>query len=297
MKKLYDELDNKMKNSRQSKGIIYILLAAFFFSIMTIMVRLSGDLPTMQKAFFRNFVAAIFSGIVLFRTEEKFYIRKDSWFSLFMRAGFGTAGLIANFWAIDRLGIADANMLNKMSPFFAIILSIFVLKEVPKRFEVICVIVAFIGAALIIKPTKGIASLPALAGLFGGFGAGTAYTFVRKLGKQGERGPVIVMFFSVFSTLVCLPWLIFDYHPMTGKQFLCLLAAGTAACIAQMCITAAYTYAPAKEISVYDYTQVIFATFWGMLLFSEIPDYLSITGYVLIIGVAVLKWKYSRRIK
>ncbi|SEF47498.1 Permease of the drug/metabolite transporter (DMT) superfamily [Eubacterium ruminantium] len=290
-----NETENKYTRSGQSKGVFYILLAAFFFSIMSLCVRLSGELPTMQKAFFRNFVAAIFSVIVLSRTPEKFHIKKNSWFGLFMRAGFGTAGLIANFWAIDHLGIADSNMLNKMSPFFAIILSVFVLKEIPRKFEVFCVIIAFTGAAFIIKPTSGIASLPALVGLFGGFGAGTAYTFVRKLGKQGERGPVIVMFFSIFSTCICLPWLIMDFHPMSLKQTCLLLLAGTTACIAQMCITAAYTYAPAKEISVYDYTQVVFATVWGLIFFSEVPDIFSIIGYILIIGIAVIKWKYQNK--
>lgn len=290
---LNDKKNNKV--SGQTKGIIYILFAAFFFSIMSLMVRLSGNLPTMQKAFFRNFIAAVFSSMLLLRTPEKFKIKKTSWKSLFLRAGFGTTGLIANFWAIDHLGIADSNMLNKMSPFFAIILSIFILKEVPKKFEVISVIIAFIGAALIIKPTKGIASLPALVGLFGGFGAGTAYTFVRKLGKEGERGSVIVMFFSVFSTIVCLPWLIFDYHPMSLKQVIFLLIAGSCACIAQMCITSAYTHAPAKVISVYDYTQVIFATMWGLICFGEVPDILSIFGYVIIIGIALFKWFVSNK--
>ena len=123
----------------------------------------------------------------------------------------------------------------------------------------------------------------------GGFGAGVAYTFVRKLGKNGVRGPIIVMFFSTFSTLVCLPFFLMSYQPMTWKQLLFLLGAGLAATGGQLSMTAAYTYAPAKEISVYDYTQVIFAAIWGFCFFGQVPDVISIVGYVITIGAAVCR--------
>ena len=97
------------------------------------------------------------------------------------------------------------------------------------------------------------------------------------------------MFFSTFSTLVCLPFFLASYQPMTIKQLLFLLGAGLAATGGQLSITAAYTYAPAKEISVYDYTQVIFAAIWGFLFFGQIPDAWSVIGYVIIIGAAVYR--------
>jgi drug/metabolite transporter (DMT)-like permease len=84
--------------------------------------------------------------------------------------------------------------------------------------------------------------------------------------------------------------MLFDYHPMTMQQILILLGAGSAAMGGQLTITAAYTFAPAKEISVYDYTNVIFTSVWGMLAFGEFPDMLSICGYIIIISMAVLKW-------
>lgn len=267
-----------------------IVASAFFFSLMSLFVRMSGDLPTMQKAFFRNAIAASYAMVILSRTPEKFYIRKESWPDLILRSLFGTMGVVLNFWAIDHISIADASVLNKMSPFFAIIISAIVLKERATRKEWIIVAIAFFGAVLVIKPSAGVASLPALAGLASGFGAGAAYTYVRKLGNSGERGPVIIMVFSLFSCLVCLPFMLFDYHPMTAQQFLILIAAGTAAMGGQLTITAAYTYAPAREISVYDYTNVVFTSLWGFLAFGELPDFLSVCGYIIIISMAVLKW-------
>ena len=179
--------------SNKSKGILCILFAAFGFSLMSFFVRISGDIPTMEKAFFRNAVAIIASLILLIRSGEKIRIKKGCMGDILLRCAFGTSGLIANFYAIDKLNIADANMLNKLSPFFAILISIPILKEKPKKIDILAVIVAFLGAMLIVRPTgSNMQLVPALIGLYGGFGAGAAYVFVRKLGKKGERTPIIV---------------------------------------------------------------------------------------------------------
>ncbi len=279
--------------SNRNQGIVYIIAAGFFFALMTFFVRLSGDLPTMEKAFFRNAVAAVVSLTMLARSNEGFRIQKGSMPSLFMRSVCGTTGLICNFYAIDKMNISDANMLNKLSPFFAIIASVFILKEMANSFEWGTVAVAFIGALLVVKPSFHMNFVYALIGLAGGLGAGVAYTFVRKLGKHGERGPVIVMFFSVFSCVVTFPFMIAMYEPMTLKQFGILMLAGIAATGGQLCITKAYTKAPAKEISVFDYSQVIFAALLGMFFLGQLPDIYSIAGYVIIIGSAAAKWAYN----
>ncbi len=276
-------------------GALLIITDSFFFSLMTLFVRLSGDLPTVEKAFFRNAFAAVIAVIALMRSEEKFRIKKGSLPGLLMRAIFGGAGIITNFWAIDHLRIADANILNKMSPFFAIIMSVFILSEIPDKMEWLAVLIAFIGAAFVVKPTEGLSSFPALIGLLGGFCAGTAYTFVRKLGKQGERSGVIVCFFSVFMTVALIPPMIKSFVPMTPTQLACLVGAGLAAAGGQFTVTKAYQVAPAREISVFDYSQVLFASLWGMLLFAELPDLWSLLGYVIIIGTAVFKWRYTMK--
>ena len=273
-------------------GISLVIADSFFFSLMTLFVRLSGDIPTMQKCFFRNAFAAVIAIIALVRTDEKFHIKKGSLPGLFARSITGGLGMILNFYAIDRIGLADANILNKMSPFFAIIASIFILKEIPKKADWIAVIIAFVGAVFIIKPSANITSLYALAGLLGGLGAGIAYTVVRKLGQQGERGPVIVAFFSIFTCCLCLPFMLADFHPMSAMQWLFLIFAGLAAAGGQFTVTAAYKYAPAKNISVFDYSQVVFASIWGALVFDELPDYLSVIGYVIVISCAVGRWLY-----
>ncbi|MDO5477246.1 MAG: DMT family transporter [Eubacteriales bacterium] len=290
MKNRSETVSKEKKTNNRRKGILFILMAAFFFSLMSVFVRLSGDVPTMQKAFFRNIVAAIVAVIILLRSRTKISLKKENLPPLLLRSIFGTMGILANFWAVDNLGIADANMLNKLSPFFAILMSIFILGEKPNRIEWLSVLLAFAGAAFVAKPSIGIISLPALVGILGGFTAGTAYTFVRKAGLQGVKGPIVVAFFSTFSTIVLLPNLLLNFTPMSAQQLIFLILAGCSAAGGQLSVTAAYQHAPARDISVFDYSQVVYAAVFGILLFGEFPDIWSMIGYVIIIGTAFAKW-------
>ena len=169
-------------------GIACIIASAFCFSLMSLFIRLSGDVPVMQKCFFRNAVAFVMAAVVMIRARQPFVVEPGNWKYMLIRAGAGTLGIALNFYAVDHLAISDASILNKLSPFFAIIFSTLVLKEVAKAGEWIAVAVAFLGAVFVIKPGLGMmASLPALIGAGSGCFAGLAYTYLRKLRQRGHR--------------------------------------------------------------------------------------------------------------
>lgn len=278
------------------KGILCILTSAFCFATMNMFVRLSGDLPSIEKSFFRNFVAMIISFLMIIKNKDGFRWEKGNSILMFIRAFAGTIGILGNFYAVDHLMLSDATMLNKMSPFFAIIFSIFLMKEKVSLSQALIVLGAFIGALFVVKPTFDNVNLFAAGiGFIGGVGAGLAYTCVRKLGTKGEKGSRIVFYFSLFSCLVTLPYMLFDFHPMTFNQLILLFLAGASAAGGQFAITAAYTYAPAKEISVYDYSQVIFAAIYGFIMFNQIPDIYSFLGYLIIISMAIVMFWYNNK--
>lgn len=273
------------------KGILAIILSAAGFAGMGFFVKLSGKVPVMEKAMFRNAVAALIAFFLMRRDGASFFVEKDNRFPLFLRCLFGTTGLVCNFWAIGYLKLGDASILQKMAPFFAIVMSIFILKEKPSIVAIVSVLIALLGAAFVVKPGQGVLGFPALVGLFGGFCAGTAYTFVRKLGMRGVDGAQIVFYFSFFSLIVILPFCALHFVPLTMMQFLYLLCAGISAAVGQVFVTKAYSYAPAKEISVFDYSQVIFSALLGFVVFREVPDIYSFIGYILIFTMAIWKWK------
>ncbi len=278
------------------KGILCIITSAFCFALMNVFVRLAGDVPSMQKSFFRNLVAFFFALAIMRKEHVKFSGDKKNLVYLILRSSFGLMGVLGNFYAVDHLMLADASMLNKMSPFFAILFSFLILKEKISFAQALAVFGAFLGSLLIIRPTgQNLTLFPATIGLLGGLGAGVAYTFVRLLGTRGEKGPFIVCFFSGFSVLALLPVLLFHYSPMSLQQLSCLMAAGLAAAGGQFAITAAYCHAPAREISVYDYSQVIFSAVFGFFLFGQMPDLWSWIGYGVICTMAVWMFLYNKK--
>lgn len=280
-----------LKLKERNKAIVYIISAAFFFALMSVFIRLSGDLPFVQKSFFRNAVALVFAFAVLKKNKVPIKFKKENRLFLFLRAFCGTAGLVCNFYAIDHLVLADASMLNKLSPFFAIIFSAVFIREKPTKLQLIAVFIAFAGSLFILRPSgQNMQFFPALMGFFGGMGAGAAYTAVRYLGKKGENGGIIVFAFSLFSCVALLPWIAFNFVPMSLYQLGMLLCAGFAAAGGQFSITAAYSHASAGEISVYDYSQVIFSALLGYAVFGQEPDIYSVVGYCVIISMAVVMY-------
>lgn len=280
-----------MNNNNILKGIFCIIIAGFGFALMSLFVKLSGDLPSMQKGFFRNIIAVFLSSIPLIKHWKVINIPRNNtgWLVLISRSVFGTIGLVLNFYAISHISLADSSIIQKLSPFIIIILSYIFFKEEMTRFQVFAIIIAFIGITLIIKPSgNNIISMGALAALLGALCAGIAYTCVRYLGTHNISGEFIIFFFSSLSSLMLLPYLILDYRTMTYYQLSMLILAGISATIGQYGVTFAYKFAAAKNISVFDYSQVLFSGIFGYMFFGEFPDFQSLIGYIIVISVGIV---------
>jgi drug/metabolite transporter (DMT)-like permease len=204
---------------------------------------------------------------------------------LIWRSLFGTIGMVLFFYSIDRLVISDANMLNKLSTFFLIMFSAIFLKERAKRYQILAIIVAFVGTLLIIKPAFDLDFVPYLSSVVAAMFAGAAYTMLRVLGNK-ESTYTVVLFFSMFSVFFLLPIVLLSYEPMSLYQVLYLLMAGLFATVGQFGITLAYKYAKASEISIFNYFNVLFAGILGWIFFAEYPDMVSLVGYILIFGAS-----------
>ena len=280
-----------MNNNNILKGIFCIIIAGFGFALMSLFFKLSGDLPSIQKGFFRNIIAVFISSIPLIKHWRVINIPRNNtgWLVLISRSVFGTIGLVLNFYAISHISLADSSIIQKLSPFIILILSYIFFKEEMTRFQVFAIIIAFIGIIFIIKPSgNDIISLGALAALLGALCSGIAYTCVRYLGTHNISGEFIIFFFSSLSSLMLLPYLILDYRTMTYYQLSMLLLAGISATIGQYGVTFAYKFAAAKNISVFDYSQVLFSGIFGYMFFGEFPDFQSLIGYIIVISVGVV---------
>ena len=280
--------------SNRAKGILSIVISAFGFSLMALFVRLCDDygspISAFQKGFFRNLVAFAIALVVFLRTPRPLSLvpRPSSLFLLLARAILGTAGIFAHFYALGKISIAEGLTLNKTAPFFTVVFAWMFLGERAGRRQLLALAGAFLGVILIAKPGfAGASAFPLTIGLLSGIGAGGAYACVRALRRHTLSPSFIILFFSAFSCLASVPFMLAGFDPMTAEQVLILFGAGAGAAIGQFGITLAYGYAAPRDIAVFDYSGILFAAVFGYLFFGQIPDLMSIFGFMAILFAVV----------
>ncbi|MCG7339732.1 DMT family transporter [Staphylococcus sp. ACRSN] len=276
------------------KGIIAILISAIGFSFMSVFFRLAGDLPVFQKSLARNLVAMFIPLYFIFKYKQPLFGKLSSQPLLISRSTLGLIGVLLNIYAIDHMILSDADTLMKLNPFWTILLSLFFLNEKVRNYQFIAMFVAIFGMLFVVKPEFSSSVIPAIGGLFSGIFAAAAYTCVRALSSK-EAPYTIVFYFSFFSIIVLIPFTIFTFEPMTWIQCLYLLGAGLAAAVGQIGITLAYSYAPAKDISIFTYASIVFTALFGFILFGESPDLYAVLGYIIIISSSYYMFEKARR--
>lgn len=277
--------------TNRQKGIVCIVLSALAFALMNVFVRLSGDLPSAEKSLFRNLIAVAVAGFVIFKNHQDLHYPKKAWPNLILRSAFGTIGILCNFYAVDHLLLADASAIQKLVPFITILASALILREKPSKLQIMLVVFAFLCSLLIIKPSFSNTNfLASLVAALGAICAGCAYVYVRKLTLQGIDKSKIIFFFSAFSLLVFIPMTLVNFVMPTGQQFFYLLMAGIMASCGQYAVTYAYSFAPASQISICDYSQIIFAALFGFVFFGQVADWMSWIGYGALIALAVINY-------
>jgi drug/metabolite transporter (DMT)-like permease len=275
------------------KGIFYILTAAFFFAMMSASVKYAAGISTPEKIFFRNFVGVLI--LLPTITKDREILKVKNWKLILLRSLFGVLGVLFNFYAISKLHLADAVILNKLSPFFVIIFCFIFLNEKITKHNVISIFIAVIGALFVIKPSFDVSMLPALSGLISAIFAGLAYTVIRKLSEY-DRPQTIVFYFCLISSLSMVPIILVNgYQVPNTHQLIGLISIGISASIAQLFMTSGYRYAPASQLAIYGYANIIFSIIFGILIWNEVPDVYSIIGAITIIIAGVYNFIKSKR--
>ncbi len=274
-------MDNK------GKAITFMTLSSLSFAFMAVMVRFSGDLPVVEKMFFRNLVSLIIAFMGVRQLNQPIFGNKENRKWLLLRSTFGLIGVGLYFFSIDHMNLADSSILNKLSPFFVTLLAAIFLKEKIRKIQVPALIIVFSATMLIIKPQWDLSIIPALAGLGGALCAGSAYTLLRFLGNR-ENPAITVFFFSTFSVLILIPLLAINFVMPSWEQLAFLILIGVFAAGGQFGLTYSYKYGQAAEVSIYSYLNVVFSALMGFVFWGEVSDIWTIIGGVTIIAVAVI---------
>jgi drug/metabolite transporter (DMT)-like permease len=268
-------------------AISLMVTSSLSFALMGAFVKATPEVPVALKVVCRNLVTLAVAGVLVARSGVPFLGRPGNRPLLLARSVLGIIGVTAYFWTIDNLMLADAAMLNKLSPFFVTIFAAAFLAEPIRRPVAMALVLAFLGALLIIKPRFDLSVLPAMVGLLSAAGAGGAYVVVRAL-RSREQPQTIIFVFSLVTVVGLLPAALAVSHRPSPTELAMMIAIGLFAAGGQFGLTAAFRYAPASEVALYSYSTVVFSALIGLVVWNELPDLWSVTGGCAIVAAGAL---------
>lgn len=278
-------------NDRQ-KATILILVSALCFSLVALQVKLLVDMSAMQKVVIRGIVGCTF--LLLFRRKS---IKRPTQVKLLtLRSVLGFIGMVLYFYAISGMVLSDAVILNKLSPFFVLIFSVIFLREKLYKHQIFSLILAIVGAALIIRPDFSSSFSYSMIALLSAAFAGAAYVCITAI-AQRDNATTMVFFFSLFSVVVGLPIAIVQgiTWPSRALDWLLFLGIGIVALFAQLSMTRAYSLTKASDVSIYSYANVVFSMVFSFVFFAQIPDVWSIIGFFSILIASLINYHFRNQ--
>ena len=278
-----------------SLGLRFMLASAFFFAVMSALVKLAGEqMPTTQIVLARSAVALVMSWLWLRRIGvEPWGVRRGL---LLLRGLLGFGGLSCFFYALTHLPLGDATVIQYSNPVFVALLAALFLGEGIGAWEILGAAGCLVGVALMMRPSflfgqvEGTAALDPLAvgvALGGAVISAAAYTLVRKL-RQSDHPMVVVFYFPLVATPLALPAALPEAVWPTWTGWLLLLGVGACAQIAQIFLTRGLHLERAGRAMAVSYMQVVFAFLFGLLAFGERPTATTLGGAALVVASVLL---------
>ncbi len=273
------------------KGAVFMLISALTFSAMQLVIAQTADtIPLFEQLFFRNIIATLIAFFYIRKEKVKLLGKKENRKLLIMRSLMGFLGMVTMFYASANASQGDVATITKMSPFVTISLSLIIFKERLNKKQIIALVLALLGVVLITgsKLTTDIFPLvvAAASAIFGGI----AYTFISML-KGKEEPWVIIFFFSGFSSLLAVPMMLPDFVIPNLSDLLLLILIGIFAAGGQIFLTKAYTVAKASEVSIYNYSGIVFSLILGFIFLGQPIGFFSVIGALCVFAGGILMSK------
>jgi drug/metabolite transporter (DMT)-like permease len=279
----------------KQKGILLMLLSALLFSAMQVFINLTGkQIPLMEQVFFRNIISMTICFIIIRRNRLSLFGGLKDQPLLFMRSIFGFLGLVSLFYAAARATQADVTILSKLSPFLITLFAYLFLKERIAKVQFPALLIAFAGAFLVANPSFHSNTFPLFMAFLCSLFSSVAYTLLA-YSKDKVNAITIIMHFSTFCALVSLPFFALHMTLPDPRHLFLLLLVGIFGSFGQIALTYAYRMAPASEVSIYNYSGILFSMILGYVVLGETVPYTSLLGGALVILASLLTYRYSRR--
>lgn len=270
-------------------GIVYRIAAMACMALLSALVKFTGarGIPVFEIILFRNLFAFVPLGVYIWRTTGFSVLKTQRPFGHLTRACVGLVGMVCGFSAVQHLPLTEATALQFTSPLFMTALSALLLAEKVGRHRWAAVFVGFIGVLIMARPVPGEMNVPGVTlGILSALGAAGAMVAIRQI-SDTEKGATIVFYFTLGGVVLGAAGSMFNWVTPDPETLGLLVLAGLIGGVGQLFLTEALRQAPIGVIAPFDYTQLVWATGLGLVIWGELPHPLTLVGAVIVAGSGV----------
>jgi drug/metabolite transporter (DMT)-like permease len=278
-------------------GILCRIGSGLSFSTMGALLKLASTqgMNAPELLFYRSLFSLPVVLLWVLNRESLAVLRPNRPLAHVWRSALGLTSMGMTFQALIVLPLADATAINFTAPIFATILSFLILKEDVGVHRWAAVAIGFVGVLIVARP--GGSSLPAvgvLIALVAAVSQAGVTTTLRHL-QRSENVSAIVFWFAVGGILVGGLLMTVFGHAHVAAAFAFVIAGGLLGGVGQLLMTTSLR-APVSVVSAFDYLQIVGATIYGWLIFSDVPKAATILGAALIAASGLYTaWREHRR--
>ena len=284
-------------NDHVLSGILCRIGSGLSFSTMGALFKLASmdGFSAPELVFYRSLFSLPVVLLWVFKRASLAALRPNKPLAHVWRSSLGLLSMGLTFQALILLPLADATAINFTAPIFATILSFLILREDVRIHRWAAVAIGFIGVLIVVQPGgSSLSTIGVAIALFAALGQAGVTTTLRHL-QRSENVVSIVFWFAVAGIAVGGLLMPFFAHARPLTAFALVIAGGFAGGVGQLLMTTSLR-APVSVVSAFDYLQIVAATVYGWLLFSDMPRASTILGAALIaISGIYIAWREHRR--
>lgn len=289
--------DENAKKDNIIKGMICGILAFFMLAVMNVFAKiLSENHHVIEIAFYRNFIASLPFLFMIFAMKKKHILKINQRpAGVIARAVIGTVSLVTTFAAFAAMPMADTTAFLFTASLIIPVLGFFFLGEKVGVFRWSAVVIGFIGVLIMLSPSGNVNMHGVIIALSAASMHAVLQTILRHIGKT-EKPETITCYFVMIGTLLsalAMPWVA---TMPTMADLPLFLGVGLTGVLAQYLLSLAFGNAPAAVVTVFNYSGIIWATFFGWVIWSDWPETtIWIGGTIVIASNIFMVWRESRK--
>jgi len=282
--------------SKNQLGFLYMFLSVCAFSLMDLIIKWTADYPLGQVVFFRGFFGIVFYFFVIPKNRiNNFYHTKRA-FLHFLRCFVGLIAMLAIFIALRNLPLATVVSISFAAPIFTTIFSIFFLSERVGIYRWLAVVIGFVGILIITEPGFESLNIYYIFPIIFCIGLSYVAIAIRQLSST-EPVWLISLNFSIAITIAGLCTLPYGWKIPSFFDFFVLSLVGLFGGVANLWLSQSYKFSEVSLVTPLKYLGLVFAIFFGYLIWGEVPSLKSLIGGLLVILSSIIIFRREIIIK